>query len=48
VLEPGCYTRDVKSDFAGRIMIVPEETAPLVRNFYTPYKTPETIGPHAN
>jgi hypothetical protein len=41
VLEPGCCTRDVKSDFAGRIMIVPEETTPMVRNFYTAYKTPE-------
>jgi hypothetical protein len=41
VLEPGCCTRDVKSDFAGRIMIVPEETNPMVRNFYTAYKTPE-------
>jgi hypothetical protein len=41
VLEPGSCARDVRSDFADRILIVPEETAPVVRNLYTAYKTPE-------
>jgi hypothetical protein len=31
----------VRSDFAERILIVPEETAPVVRGVYTAYKTPE-------
>ena len=42
VLEPGSCARDVRSDFAGRILIVPEETAPVVRNVYTAYKAAET------
>jgi hypothetical protein len=42
VLEPGSCNRNVRSDFAGRIMIVSEEAAPMVRNVHTSYKTPET------
>jgi hypothetical protein len=42
VLEPGSCNRNVRADFAGRIMIVPEETAPMVRNAYTSYKAPES------
>jgi hypothetical protein len=42
VLEPGSCTRDIRSDFAGRIMIIPEETAPVVRLLYTGYKTPSS------
>jgi Glycosyltransferase sugar-binding region containing DXD motif len=40
VLQPGSCARDIRSDFAERIMIVPEETAPVIRNIYTGYKTP--------
>ena len=39
VLQPGSCTRDIRSDFAGRIMIIPEETSPIVRNMYIGYKT---------
>jgi hypothetical protein len=42
VLEAGSCTRDIRSDFARRIMIIPEETAPIVRNLYTGYKTPSS------
>jgi len=41
VLEPGSCNRNVRADFAGRIMIVPEEAAPMVRNVYRGYTTPE-------
>jgi hypothetical protein len=40
VLQPGSCARDIRSDFAGRILIVPEETTPLIRGYYTGYKTP--------
>jgi hypothetical protein len=40
VLAPGSCTRDIRSDFNGRIMIIPEETAPVVRNVYSDYKSP--------
>jgi hypothetical protein len=42
VLEPGSCSRDIRSDFAGRIMIIPEETTPIGRNLYTGYKTPSS------
>jgi hypothetical protein len=42
VLEPGSCTRDIRSDFVGRIMIIPEETAPVVRSLYNAYKTPSS------
>jgi len=42
VLEPGSCTRDIRADFAGRIMIIPEETAPVVRSLYNAYKTPSS------
>jgi Glycosyltransferase sugar-binding region containing DXD motif len=31
-LQPGSYNRDVRWDFQGRIMIIPEEVAPIVRS----------------
>jgi hypothetical protein len=40
VLEPGSCTRDIRSDFNGRIMVIPEEAAPVVRNLYIDYKSP--------
>jgi len=42
VLEPGSCNRNVRADFAERIMIMPEEAAPIARNVHTGYKTPES------
>jgi hypothetical protein len=40
VLQPGSDNRDIRSDLAGRVMIIPEETAPVVRYRHRAYSTP--------
>ena len=40
VLQPGGDNREIRADFAGRVLIIPEETAPVVRNRHRGYATP--------
>jgi hypothetical protein len=40
VLQPGSSNRDVRWDFEGRIMIIPEEVAPIARNRNRTYGGP--------
>ena len=40
VLQPGSFNRDIRWDFAGRIKIIPEEIAPIVRNRHRSYGGP--------
>jgi hypothetical protein len=40
VLQPGSDNREIRADFGGRVMIIPEETAPVVRNHHRAYSTP--------
>ena len=40
VLQPGSHNRDVLWDFAGRVMIIPEEIAPMARGRHRTYGGP--------